>query len=486
MCSIQEETSLDLNGLSFFFQKKIFFFLRIYLVLKSVKFKPTTKNCVKCKTAKAIILIRHSTYCKKCFQHVFVGKFRKNVEKSRTASSYGSGEKIMVGFSGGPSSRAMLQLINEYNEAIPHKRVYSEIVVCHIDESLLLNQKSTIPLIEQSVRKYNYPFIGLYLQDIYNSDVTKSGFYNSVIEIEIDAKISQQKDPTESPAEKLSNLLNNISNLTVKEDFIWYLKLCYLIDTARKNGCTRLFLGDCSTRLSIKIISLTSKGRGFSLPLETSGETNWFEDVIITRPMKDMLSKEIGIYNQFAGLDDVYVQNVTSMMHAKASIERLTEDFIVGLEKEFPSTVSTIARTGAKLTPSDSIMKENRCVICLMPYQENNKIWQNRIIVMTIPSSQQSNGCNDIQLNCSKNTTSGGCINGCNDTSNDESMVNAEFADSLCYACRVDIRDIKITNKKIILPPYVAEGVEERKKKINRKQMRKHIEEYLLCSEEEL
>jgi hypothetical protein len=105
---------------------------------------------------------------------------------------------------------------------------------------------------------------------------------------------------------------------------------------------------------------------------------------------------------------------------------------------------------------------------------------------MTIPSSQQSNGCNDIQLNCSKNTTSGGCINGCNDTSNDESMVNAEFADSLCYACRVDIRDIKITNKKIILPPYVAEGVEERKKKINRKQMRKHIEEYLLCSEEEL
>jgi cytoplasmic tRNA 2-thiolation protein 2 len=263
--------------------------------------------------------------------------------------------------------------------------------------------------------------------------------------------------------------------------------------------------------------------------------------------MKDMLSKEIGIYNQFTGLDDVCIQSVTSMMHAKASIERLAEgkfctimdryrdrltkfnitlcqecflstknifssniflaDFIVGLEKEFPSTVSTIARTGAKLTPSDSIMKENRCVVCLMyviwsflrifffeifffnlhilyrPYQENNKIWQNRIIVMTIPSSQQSNGCS---LDCSRNTTPGDCINGCNDTSNDESMANVEFADSLCYACRVNIRDIKLTNKKIILPPYIAEGVEERKKEINRKQMRKHIEEYLLCSEEEL
>lgn len=48
------------------------------------------------------------------------------------------------------------------------------------------------------------------------------------------------------------------------------------------------------------------------------------------------------------------------------SFNILLTDFIVGLEKEFPSTVSTIARTGAKLTPSDSIMKENRCVVCLM------------------------------------------------------------------------------------------------------------------------
>ncbi|RIA91741.1 hypothetical protein C1645_847160 [Glomus cerebriforme] len=464
MCNIQEEITLNFD----------------------VKIKPKSKNCVKCKTAKATILIRHSTYCRKCFQHVFVGKFRKNIEKSRNASNSGSGEKVMIGFSGGPSSRAMLQLISEYNEVLPQKQFYSEIVVCHIDESLLFNnQKSTIPQIEQIVRKYNYPFIGLYLQNIYNSDVTKSGCYNNVIEIAIDdAKILQQEDSIFSPSEKLLNLLNNISKLTAKEDFIWYLKLCYLIDTARKNGCTRLFLGDCSTRLSIKIISLTSKGRGFSLPLETSGETDWFKDVIITRPMKDMLSKEIGIYNQFAGLEDIYIQSVTSMMHAKASIERLTEDFIVRLEKEFPSTVSTIARTGAKLTPSDYILEENRCIICLMPYQENNKIWQNRIIVMTIPSLQQSNGCSNIQqLHCSKNSKN---PYDCSNVSNDESMTNIEFTDLLCYGCRVNMRDIKVANNKTILPPYVAEGVEEKKKKDNRKQMRKHIEEYLLCNEEEL
>ncbi|CAG8596974.1 637_t:CDS:2, partial [Funneliformis mosseae] len=270
MCSVQE-TSLDLN----------------------VNIKPATKDCIKCKTTKATVLIRHSTYCKKCFQHVFVGKFRKNVEKSRISSNStklnGCGEKVMIGFSGGPT---MLQLINEYNETHPHetskKCAYSEIIVCHIDESVLFNydstsstfsQESTILQVEKIVQKYNYPFIGLYLQDIFNPDVTKSGCYSNVLELAVDdAKIlNLEEGSVVAPTEKLLHLLNNVSKSTAKEDFVWYLKLCYLIFTARKNGCKRLFLGDCSSRLSIKIISQTSKGRGFSLPLETSGEIDWFE-----------------------------------------------------------------------------------------------------------------------------------------------------------------------------------------------------------------
>jgi hypothetical protein len=41
-------------------------------------------------------------------------------------------------------------------------------------------------------------------------------------------------------------------------------------------------------------------------------------------------------------------------------------DFIIGLEKDYPSTVSTIVKTAAKLTPSNSIDPECRCVICFM------------------------------------------------------------------------------------------------------------------------
>ena len=122
-----------------------------------------------------------------------------------------------------------------------------------------------------------------------------------------------------------------------------------------------------------------------------------------------------------------------------------------------------------------------------MVFYRNNKIWQDRITVKTISPLQQSSFCSK------KVTTSGNCngCNGCNNTNNaynDEYIANdVEFTDLLCYACRVNMRDIKVANNnKTILPPYVAEGVEGIKKNKNRKQMRKHIEEYLLCSDDEL
>ncbi|CAG8434431.1 1985_t:CDS:10 [Ambispora gerdemannii] len=412
------------------------------------------KKCIKCKIAKATILIRYSTYCKSCFQHVFVGKFRKNLEKSRVIHS-APDEKAMVALSGGPSSRCLLQLLRDYCEPLPHeiskKSTFNEIKICHVDESVAIfdeqekeKENSTLCKVESIAKKYNYEFIGLRLEDIFSPEYTSSGLYDN-------------------------SLLDAVSTLTSKEELLWHFKMCLLMQMARKKGCTRLFMGDCSTRLSIKIISLTSKGRGFSLPLETSGECNLFKaekhyefnfllcqnnkivnldsiDVIILRPMKDMLSKEIGIYNQFTGLvDDIVITpTLTSMMSVASSIERLTEDFIVGLEKDYPSTVSTIARTGAKLTPSNLINLEQSCAVCMMPYKEGIKNWQNRITVhmkqppLAPPSPFTSPSQNSISMDYNNSS--------CQCASND----------TLCYACLVNMRDIK---KVVEFPPYVADAI---------------------------
>lgn len=87
-------------------------------------------------------------------------------------------------------------------------------------------------------------------------------------------------------------------------------------------------MADSSTRQAIKMISKISNGRGYSIPFDVGLEVDGcFDDVVILRPMKDMLAKEMGMYNRLHGIDhDVTAPfNWGTYMPPKSSIERLTE-----------------------------------------------------------------------------------------------------------------------------------------------------------------
>ncbi|CAG8463658.1 9994_t:CDS:2 [Diversispora eburnea] len=353
------------------------------------------------------------------------------MEKYRTSNSR-IDEKVMIGLSGGSSSRAMLHLLCEiFSHELSKKQSFTEVLVCHIDENSIFNLKdSTINQVEQIIQKYNSSFIGLRIEDIYSDEFTSNMEFGQVLKISLDKSKQQEfnefnaiirQNKELSNKEKLQSLLECISNLTSKEDFVWYLKLSLLIQIAR----------DCSTRLATKIISLTSKGRGFSF-------------------------------------ETVFIPSLTSLRPSKSSIERLTEDFIVGLERDYPSTVSTIARTGSKLTTSNSIDDENRCALCLI------------ITVTKIPSSFTSsisttNDCNTTTNNyndhCNLFTKS--CSQSCCSNCINLDHQNIEINNTLCHACRVNMHDIN----EIFLPPYVAE---EAKKQNRRLDLRKNIEEFLI------
>lgn len=73
---------------------------------------------------------------------------------------------------------------------------------------------------------------------------------------------------------------------------------------------------------------MTSKGRGFSIPLDVGVEADTgIKGLSVLRPMKDMLSKEIGFYNRFQGLSEDVIApvNFHTQANPKSSIERLTE-----------------------------------------------------------------------------------------------------------------------------------------------------------------
>ncbi len=176
---------------------------------------------------------------------------------------------------------------------------------------------------------------------------------------------------TETPSDRkrsLQALFGSIQKTTAKEDLLWHIKMDMLLTVARREGCTYIFFGDSATRQAIKMISWTAKGRGYSLPLDISVDNELTFDVGIMRPMKDMLSKEIGLYNYFSGIHRLLLPpyHLGAVMPAKSSIDRLTEGFINRLERDFPSTVSTVCRTTLKLTPSKDMDYQRSCALCLM------------------------------------------------------------------------------------------------------------------------
>ncbi|KAI8319242.1 hypothetical protein GQ54DRAFT_245946, partial [Martensiomyces pterosporus] len=175
-----------------------------------------------------------------------------------------------------------------------------------------------------------------------------------------------KRDSSIPNRERLKAMLAGLGSATNREDMLANIKSFLLVRLARRHGCGVLMMGDSATRIATKIISYTSRGRGFSLPLEVCSESTWFGDVAIYRPMRDCIMKEVAFFNQWTKQRSVVVPTFTTMAPAKASIDHLTEAFVVGLDRDFPSTVSTVCRTLQKLEPRQEALASFPCIMCGM------------------------------------------------------------------------------------------------------------------------
>ncbi|RUS33500.1 hypothetical protein BC938DRAFT_471355 [Jimgerdemannia flammicorona] len=472
--------------------------------------KPTQKTCIKCKTSPSVVVVRHATYCKSCFLFTFVGKFRTIIMKSKVVSQK-EGERVLLAFSGGPSSRAMLHLLSDFQYIVPHetskRQLFSGVTICHIDESALFGQEEqgTLAHIEAIVRgQYpDLPFVGVRMEDVFDPNYTDSGAFDRVVEAvggpvgadEFPIRltplnaVSPSPDLTPSNATRLTALFDSLTTGTAKEDLYSHLKLTILIHVARREGCTRLFLGDTSTRLAIKTISLTAKGRGYSLPLDVATEDAVsVPGMIVLRPMKDMLSKEVGVYNRFRGLEAsvVVAKNFATGVGGRGSIERLTEGGFTGegwngmktglgrlrsldarFENDPPRSVMfNLARFWSHGSPSlpQSSLSASTATSPRPPIQLSTKEWRHRITVVTVPSSSTSSPPRSAALPI-------------------EPRMTPDLTDHFCYGCQVGLRDMRrVECTGAAFPPYVAERVATREERVEG--LRKQIEGFLLEDED--
>ncbi|KAI8905671.1 hypothetical protein DFJ77DRAFT_478576 [Powellomyces hirtus] len=491
-------------------------------------------RCHKCKEAPPVVDMKRVQYCRPCFIESVLYRFKLAVMRG---SKEPDGAKVCIAVSGGPSSSLLLEGMKRFHAIDPtnprKRRKFSEMIVCYIDTAAVLGHSEKAVEIEQAAKEAGFEFFRVPLESVFlNPDGSDPGVLvpQGINAQEIIQLQMIQQSTSVTPAERLQQCVHALGKATAKEEMLELLTWKVIIRLAKQEGCAVVARGDNSTRMAVNVIAQTSRGRGFGMPVEMSEHAGWYKGITIVRPLRDILAKEVAVFNRFEQIHAVLTPDFTTGMPAKASIDRLTEAFVVGLQNEFPMTVNTVVRTAAKVVTGYTDEDTTPCPLCDGPIQKSSSDWRARHTVSNLaavknPASttggvkQKEDGKSSPCSNdcaCSENVTSvtvpPPSISTSCCSSTRASAKPMDISPHICYACQNLCRDVvdtaaaaAVTRRKtaaplptsqnsssatsiaapppeqqqpaFVLPAYVAEAVVARK---GRDWMKKEIGEFLI------
>lgn len=386
-----------------------------------------SRLCVKCRTKDGNIVIRHAVYCKDCFIPLVTIKFRRGLDpyinpvkgQSRKKARDPAGN-LLLGLSGGLGSTALLDLINRCylsNPAAtvendgqpkggvnhPRNRTWGRATAVHVDvSSAIPNMQDKTQEIKEALQKYpSIDYIGVRVEDAFDKSWWER-IVGGEVASDVLAKISTEalpivfaSDPL-SPVDRLRHYLSTLPTQTAITSSIKTLVRVLLLAIGRYTSSSHILLGTSLTSLSISLISSISQGSGFvvretafeewngsfgSQPDSANGtdQKSYNGTIRIVRPLQDISVKECAIWCWWAG---IVVVGREKLGASRQDIEGLTRDFIVNLERDYPSTISTIVKTCAKLAPKAD--HGGLCLLCQLPVQTSVQEWKARISIRNL------------------------------------------------------------------------------------------------------
>ncbi|NWS84127.1 CTU2A protein, partial [Toxostoma redivivum] len=183
--------------------------------------------------------------------------------------------------------------------------------------------------------------------------------------------------PDAAQTQELLRSFEAAGTATAREELLEMLRTHLIVQTARDRGYAKVMMGESLTRVAIKLLTNLSLGRGAFLAVDTGFTDQRHGDVMVVRPMRDYTAKEIAFYNRFFSVPTVTVPPLFTKRREKPSIHQLVERFLLGLQEEFPSTISTVYRTGEKLSPepAKASSESQRCLLCLCGLDTDGGEW---------------------------------------------------------------------------------------------------------------
>uniref|UniRef100_A0A8C5T0N8 Cytoplasmic tRNA 2-thiolation protein 2 n=1 Tax=Malurus cyaneus samueli TaxID=2593467 RepID=A0A8C5T0N8_9PASS len=355
------------------------------------------RTCMKCGQGTAALVIRvGDPFCRGCFREYFVHKFRAMLGKNRVIFP---GEKVLLAVSGGPASSAMIRQVQEGLSREAAKRLRFVPSLVYIEEGAVCGQspeqrEQTLAQMETLLQATGFPYHLVHLEEVLGTRVLQPvqhgrpflqggcgqlhpaaaagwGRWHLCAWSQRPGQDSRTPGtprlPDPAQTQELLRAFEAAGTATAREELLQMLRTHLIVQTARNRGYTKVMTGESLTRVAIKLLTNLSLGRGAFLAVDTGFRDQRHGDVMVVRPMRDYTAKEIAFYNHFFGVPTVIVPPLFTKRREKLSIHQLIERFLLGLQEEFPATISTVYRTGEKLSPepAKASSESQRCLLCL-------------------------------------------------------------------------------------------------------------------------
>ncbi|ELR22771.1 uncharacterized protein ACA1_149390 [Acanthamoeba castellanii str. Neff] len=330
---------------------------------KGAKAGAGRRTCQKCNTAPSVFNWRNEYICWACFRNLFDKRFKTNFVKGRKNKR--EHVRLLLAFSGGPSSRALLHGVAQCTMGRGTKALY-DVHVLHIDQSRITGIPDADRVEQQEEMKRVVESYGLRL------DILPLEAVTSLPGVVPEGAVKEKEEKEEEDSGlQLQRLFDRTTTLTSREDLLAYLRTHLLASVAAQREASWVCVGDSATRIAVDMIADTCKGRAFGLPDRLSFIDTRYPGLLWVRPMKEFLAQEVALYNHFAQLSAVFIPQLDTKTSKMASINHLAEAhwgewaragilaFLAGLQADFPHTIHTLLRSGDKLSlpatlPSDS------------------------------------------------------------------------------------------------------------------------------------
>lgn len=395
-------------------------------------------TCKRCKREPTTLASRNDTFCENCFIRFIRGKQRKQMQHEKFKVKFSDKEeRVRVLFAMNNDHQSyvlfdiLVSMLAEQLTQGPKAMRGFDLVVCVINDGMPID-------ISKIIEHYTTVEINRLGVEFVNVNCDSYVQKGNIERLKLNQQTMQTYVVPDTRDKQLTceQLLEQIVDKSTREDLIHIIYEDIWLQAAQEKKCTVLIKSDSMTQMAVDILSDTIRGRGSEIPLKT--QDMLIGDVEVIHPLRDILNSEVKMYSKALSLNNlssVLQQNksISDVSTKNKTVGEMVNEYFASLEVEYPETVSTVVKIGAKLGNSSDSLQVQLCKICKVPIYHNPKQWIEQITVPgSVPPQTEEEFANFQRYLDSINS-----IENQVDTDNDS---NKPEEINMCYGCMVTLR----------------------------------------------